>query len=91
MNEQRLQDYIRLIDQFLNPPSNRGTDQILSAHADLVDQGLLIAIAEAIDVLQAKGKATKAEGLQNLLDELTERVEAALVREPSLNVRAKTA
>ena len=45
MNEERSQDYLNLINMLLNCPSGEEA-QILNANQDLLDAGLLQAIAQ---------------------------------------------
>jgi len=62
MDEERLQDYLNLIDALLTCPSQR--EQILNANWDLVDAGLLKVMKQVAVVMAQKGNREAAQSLQ---------------------------
>ncbi|MFB2837463.1 CHAT domain-containing protein [Floridanema evergladense] len=73
MDEQRLQEYLKLIG-LLWQCSDEEEAEILQAHADLVDLGLLLTMQRVAEDLSEQGNTNAAEWLQNLAGQLAEAV-----------------
>jgi DNA-binding phage protein len=71
MNEERSQDYLNLIDALLNCPSGE-EPQILNANQDLLDAGLLQALAQVAEFLEQRGDRNVADFLIHVAHQLAE-------------------
>jgi hypothetical protein len=69
MNEERLQDYLNLIDVLLNCSSGE-EEQILNANRNLVDAGLVQTMEKMAEVLGEMGDENTANLLINLARQL---------------------
>ncbi|MEH2024159.1 CHAT domain-containing protein [Nostoc sp.] len=69
--KQRLQEYIKLIEELLNCSDGEETE-ILSANSELVDAGLLQVMAQVAEELEADGEQDAASFLRHLSSQLTE-------------------
>ncbi|MEA5594765.1 CHAT domain-containing tetratricopeptide repeat protein [Rivularia sp. UHCC 0363] len=70
MNEQRQQDYLKLIQSLLDSPS--GEEEILAAHQDLLDVGFVHTVEELAQIYSQHGNENTANWLQNLASYLKE-------------------
>jgi tetratricopeptide (TPR) repeat protein len=71
MNEERWQDYLNLINALLNCPCGE-EPQILNANQDLLDAGLLQAMAQAAEFLEKRGDRNAADFLIDVARQLAE-------------------
>jgi|GEM_PF-310125 len=71
MNEQRQEAYLNLIQSLLSCPSGEES-QILNAHQNLIDAGLVEALAQVTEVLQERGDQNAANFLDDLAHQLVE-------------------
>jgi CHAT domain-containing protein len=71
MDEQRIQAYIDLIGKLLSCPEGK-EGEILQAHQELLDPGLVQAMVVVAAQLQQQGNETNAARLQNLAVQLAE-------------------
>ena len=71
MNEERSQDYLNLINALLNCPSGE-EGQILNANQDLLDAGLLQAMAQVAEFLEKRGDRNAANFLIDVARHLAE-------------------
>jgi len=69
MNEERRQGYLNLINALLNCPSGE-EPQILNANQDLLDAGLLQALAQVAEFLEKRGDRNAADYLRTLANYL---------------------
>ena len=70
INKQRQDAYLNLIQSLLNCPSGEES-QILKAHPDLIDQELLQAIAQVIEVFKENGEQNAVDILRYQAHQLT--------------------
>ena len=71
MNEQRQQAYLNLIQRLLNAPSGE-EPEILAAHQDLLDAGLVQKVEAVAQMCSQNGDSNTANWLQNLANYLKE-------------------
>ena len=64
MNSERQQAYLNLINQLLNCPTGEEAE-VLKAHPDLLDDGLVAAMLEEAENLREQGKLNNAVWLKN--------------------------
>ncbi|MBD2094455.1 CHAT domain-containing protein [Trichocoleus sp. FACHB-591] len=76
MDEQRLEQYVLLIQELLRCPGGQ-EGAVLQAHAELVDAGLLLVIPQVTQQLQKQGNAEAAEWLIHLGLQLAEALEGS--------------
>ncbi|MBK1989687.1 tetratricopeptide repeat protein [Sphaerospermopsis aphanizomenoides BCCUSP55] len=69
--KQRLQEYIKLIEELLNCSDGEETE-ILSANRELVDAGLLQVMAQVAEELEADGNQNAADFIRDLNSQLVE-------------------
>lgn len=69
MNEQRLEVYIHLIQDLLSCPSGE-EKQILQAHVELIDDGLIQTMEQVAEVLEEREEGNGAEFLKDLTHQL---------------------
>ncbi|NES17924.1 MAG: tetratricopeptide repeat protein [Symploca sp. SIO3E6] len=72
--KQRLQEYVKLIEELLNCPDGEEA-QILNANRELVDAGLLQVMAQVAEQLEADGNQNAADFLRDLNSQLVEVLE----------------
>ncbi|MCP2727639.1 CHAT domain-containing protein [Limnofasciculus baicalensis] len=71
MDEQRIQDYLNLIQQLLDCPNGQ-EGEILQANSGLIDEGLIAVMEQVAEDMTEDGNCDVAEWLQNLAVELIE-------------------
>ena len=71
MDEQRLIQYVQLIQQLLSCPSGKESE-IFEAHRELWDEGLGMKLQAVAEQLQEKGQEDKARVLLSLTEQLAE-------------------
>jgi CHAT domain-containing protein len=78
MDEQRLQDYLKLIERFLNCASDQELNEVFSTHRELIDPDFLQVLAQVALEAEAQGNQDAAMRLMGLLVGLAEAVGIAL-------------
>ncbi|MBE9092407.1 CHAT domain-containing protein [Tychonema sp. LEGE 07203] len=70
MNEQRIQDYLNLIEMLLGSSSKQEILEILKANLNLIDEGLMAAIEQVAKQMAAQENQDAAKWLHNLAAQL---------------------
>jgi len=73
MDEQRIQAYATLIQVLLSCPSGQ-EPAILQQNQNLVDQGLVVVMAETVRMLQKAGRENEANWLEQMATQLTQKM-----------------
>ena len=60
MDEQRRQDYLRLIERFLNCASDQELNEVFNTHRDLIDRDFLQVVVQVAQDFEAQGNAAVA-------------------------------
>ncbi|MBD2047952.1 CHAT domain-containing protein [Coleofasciculus sp. FACHB-64] len=73
MSQQRTNAYLQLIETLLNCPNGQ-EPEVLNAYPELIDEGLVQAMAQVAKVLEQKGDRNSANWLRNLAVNLLEMI-----------------
>jgi CHAT domain-containing protein len=73
MDEKRYQEYLNLIQALLSCPNGQ-EEQILDAHANLIDAGLVQTVIQVAEVMKQRGNSDTANWLQNFSIQLNQRI-----------------
>jgi CHAT domain-containing protein len=74
MDEQRLQDYLNLVQALLSCRSEEKLE-VLQHHRNLVDQGLVWVMEQVAEMMSQKGNQSAADWLRNLAAQLAEPIQ----------------
>ena len=84
MSEQRRQAYLTLIEALLSCPNGQESS-ILQQHQDLIDEGLLRIMSQAVGMFRQQGQEQPATWLEQLAAQLTQSIETEAAK-PSNNL-----
>ena len=89
MDEQRRQDYLRLIERFLNCASEQELNDVFNAHRGLIDRDFLQEMARVAQDFEAQGNAAAATWLLNLMAGLAQAMGLDMAPPPNAEASAQ--